>query len=482
MKLAPSKLALPKLAPLAAAAAAALLALAGCADMGHRAPQSHMLAANDLAAGTAFDTGAPAAWPGDAWWQAFGDPQLDRLMAAALAGNPGLKVAHARVRHAEALAGIAEAAGRPRIDANAATTRERFSERGTAPPPLADNWAWYNAATLTGSYDLDVWGRHHDMLAAAVGDSRAAAADERMAQLSLQTAVMRTYIQLWYRHALRDSVADSLAQRQKILDIVRRRQKAGLASAIDVATIETTLPAGRREHEEIGESIAVLRYQLAALTGQGPGAGATIVRPAPALRTVAALPSVLPAELVGRRPDIAAMRWRVEAAARRIDGARAAFYPNLNLVAFAGLQAFGFSRFFDASSRTLGFTPAVSLPVFEGGRLRSQLDAETAAYDLAVEQYNATLVQALADVANVVAKIQSADAQQHLAERALATAERARSLADRAYRAGMTDAVGTMRAQLILLSEEDQLLRVESARLDNYATLMTALGGGFGPG
>jgi outer membrane protein TolC len=174
------------------------------------------------------------------------------------------------------------------------------------------------------------------------------------------------------------------------------------------------------------------------------------------------------------------MRWRVEAAGKRVDGARAAFYPNLDLVAFAGLQSFGFTRFFDASARTLGFTPAFSLPVFEGGRLRSQLSADTAAYDASVEQYNGTLVNALSEVANVVAKIQSSEEQQGLAERALASAGRAHELAAKAHRAGITDASNALQTQLILLSEEEQLLRVESERLDNYASLMAALGGGVG--
>lgn len=463
-------------------AAAFALALAGCADMGDTRPQSHRLAANDLAAGSAIAAAvAPdAQWPDTQWWHAFGDPQLDRLVEAALAGNPGLKAAQARVRQAAALADVVDAAAGPQAGAHAGSTRERFPAHASVPAPLAGNWAWYNSATLNGAYDLDLWGRHHDMLAAALGEARAAGAEAQMARLSLQAAVVRTYIQLWYRYALQDSIAGSLAQRRQLLDIVRRRQAAGLASTIDVATVENTLPAGRREHEQVGQSIAVLRNQLAALVGKGPGDAETIARPAPALRQAAALPGALPAELLGRRPDIAAMRWRVEAAGKRIDGARAAFYPNLDLVAFAGLQSFGFSRFFDASARTLGFTPAFSLPVFEGGRLHGRLSAETAAYDAAVEQYNGTVVAALSEVANVVAKIQSSAEQERLAGQALASAARAHGLADRAWRAGITDASNTLQAQLVLLGEQAQLLRVESERLDNHASLMVALGGGAG--
>lgn len=470
---------------LSLAATAAALVLAGCADMGNVKPQAHALRPADLAAGSAIAsaTDPAAGWPREEWWKAFGDPQLDRLMAAALFGNPTLKVAQARVRQAEALAGVARSGTLARVDASASTTRELFASHGSAPAAIAGSWQWYNAGTLTGSYDLDVWGRQHDLLAAAVDTTHVAAAEAQMARLALQTAIVHDYIQLWYRHALQDSVAESLAQRQRILALARKRRQAGLTGELDVAAIETTLPAGRREHEAIGASIAVLRHRLAALIGKGPGDGDAIARPTPALldsgRRLGGLPSALPAELVGRRPDIAAQRWRVEAAASEIDAAKAAFYPNINIAAFAGLQSFGFARLLESSARTMGVTPAVSLPIFEAGRLRGQLGERTAAYDAAVEQYNATVVQALADVANVVAKIHSAQQQELLAQRALASAQRAETLAEQAYKAGMTDYLGVLQAKLALLAEQDQLLRVTGERLDNYASLMTALGGGM---
>ncbi len=459
----------------------ATLTLAGCADMGHIAPRSHAVPPAALAPGKAIAAAVDpaAAWPRDTWWQAFGDPQLDRLMAAALADNPTLKVAQARVRQAEALAGVARAGTLPQVNGAVSGTRERFPAHGSAPAPLAGSWQWYNTATLTGSYDLDLWGRQHDVLAAAIDEAHVAAAEAQMARLALQAAIVHNYVQLWYRHALQDSVEENLARRRQILAIARKKRQAGLVNEIDVAAIETTLPAGRREHEQIGASIALLRNQLAALIGKGPGDGDAIARPAPALRTMGALPSALPAELVGRRPDIAARRWRVEAAGKDIDAARAAFYPNINIVAFAGLQSFGFSRLLEGSARTLGVTPALTLPIFDGGRLRGQLGARTSAYDMAVEQYNASVVQALADVANVVAKIQSAQQQEALAEQALATARRAERLADQAYKAGMTDYLGVLQAKLVLQNEQDQLLRVVSERLENHASLMTALGGGM---
>jgi NodT family efflux transporter outer membrane factor (OMF) lipoprotein len=346
---------------------------------------------------------------------------------------------------------------------------------------LAGNYAWRNTATLSGSYDLDLWGRNRDALSAALDEVQMASAESQMARLSLETAVVRTYIQLSLEYTLQDSVAASLAQRQRLLDLTRRRFAAGLASSIDVTGIETTLPAGRREHEQIGESIALLRNQLAALIGKGPGDGDAIARPMLTLEAGhgEAVPASLPAELVGHRPDIVAQRWRVEAAGARIDVAKAEFYPNINLSAFVGFQSLGFSHFLDSNSAVRGFAPAISLPIFDGGRLRSQLGGQTAVYDGAVEQYNATVVQALSDVANAVTRIASVQEQERLAERALDSARLQQQLADRAYRAGVTDSVNVISAQIVLLNEEQQMAQVASRQLDNYATLMAALGGGI---
>jgi outer membrane protein TolC len=169
----------------------------------------------------------------------------------------------------------------------------------------------------------------------------------------------------------------------------------------------------------------------------------------------------------------------VEAAAQRIDSAKAEFYPNVNLVAFAGFQAFGFSHFLDANSQIRGASPALSLPIFAGARLRAQLGSQTAIYDGAVEQYNATVINAMSDVANAVTKAQSLEKQHQLTVQALATAQRARDLAEKAYKAGMSDAVNMLNTQVALLAEEQQQAQNGARELDLYVSLMNALGGGI---
>ncbi|MRW92984.1 efflux transporter outer membrane subunit [Duganella sp. FT80W] len=462
-------------------AACALALLAGCADMGKVKPQATQLKAADLNAGGAITAAsANIAWPDAQWWAALHDEQLNQLVAAALSDSPTLHAALARVRQAEALAGVSKAATGPRVDAAASSTRQLYAAHSTIPAPLAGNYAWMNNAALSGSYDLDLWGRNRDALAAALDEVHLAAAESQMARLTLETSIVRTYIQLSLEYTLQDSVTDNLAQRQRILEITRRRKAAGLASDIEVISIETTLPAGRREHEQHGEAIALLRNQLAALIGKGPGDGDTIVRPTLTLSTAHdRVPADLPAELVGRRPDIVAQRWRVEAAGARIDAAKKDFYPNINLSAFIGQQSLGFGHFLESGSQTRGIAPAISLPIFDGGRLRSQLGNQTAIYDIAVEQYNATVIQALSDVAGALVKIDSVKQQDQLAQRALTSARRQQQLAEKAYASGLTDSLNVINAQLTLLNEQQQMAQVASKQLDNFALLMSALGGGI---
>ncbi|WP_312435642.1 efflux transporter outer membrane subunit [Janthinobacterium sp.] len=461
-------------------AASLALALSACADMGHIAPQSALADAHALDGGKAADAGStPIDWPRAQWWQALQDPQLDRLMEQALADSPTLRGAQARVRQAEALAGAAEDRTRPQADANVSINRELYSQHGSTPAPLAGNYAWRNQATVSASYDLDLWGRNREALAAALGDVQMASAESQMARLALETALVRTYIQLSYEFTLQDVIKESLAQRARILDITQKRRQAGIGTEVDVAQIETTLPAGRRQLEQASEAVALLRNQLAALSGKGPSAGSALTRPVLRLDRPLAIPAALPADLIGRRPDIAAQRWRVEAAARRIDAAKAEFYPNVNLVAFAGFQAFGFSHFLDANSQVRGASPALSLPIFAGARLRAQLGNQTAVYDGAVEQYNATVINAMSDVANAVARVQSLRKQHQLTQQALATAQRARDLAEQAYKAGMSDAINMLNTQVALLAEQQQQAQNGASELDLYVSLMNALGGGM---
>lgn len=460
---------------------AVTLALSGCARLPFGiSPSSRLLEPDKLESGSAIRSAAkqPPQWPLQDWWKVYADPQLDRLVAEATADNPTMHIALARIAISQALSGAAKAALFPYIQADASFTRELFTEQEFIPPPYAGNWAWYNLATVDLVYDLDLWGKNRSSLAEALDYVQMATAEAQEVRLALDTAVIRVYVQLSLQFVLLDVAQQTLHQRQEILNIIQKRLSAGLATEIDLRQAETVVPAARAEIEKISESIEILRNQLSALAGKGPGYGEQIHRPALSLALPTQLPSAIPADLLGRRPDVVAQRWRVEAAGKGIEVARAAFYPNINLTAFVGWQSLNFTKFLSPESMISGFGPAISLPIFEGGRLRSQLRVSTAEYDIAVESYNNTLIRALEKVANQVVTLRSLEKQRSETYQSNSLAGRAYDIALYGFRSGLTDYLNVLNAQNQTLLEAQRKAQVEARFLDAYAALMQAIGGG----
>jgi NodT family efflux transporter outer membrane factor (OMF) lipoprotein len=257
---------------------------------------------------------------------------------------------------------------------------------------------------------------------------------------------------------------------------------AGLDSRVELKQTEAAIPATRERVEQLEETIALTRHQLAALAGEGPDRGLAIARPAASGLQAIALPSRIPAELLGRRPDLVAQRWRVAAAAHGIDAAKARFYPNVNLVALVGLQSLGASGFLSAASRTVAAGPALSLPIFDGGRLRSELAGSRAEYDAAVERYNQVLADALRDVADQLASFQSVQAQRTQERQALQSTAEASALAVERYREGVGSYLQVLAAEAPLLAQRSLDARLHARELVVSIHLMRALGGGFDAG
>ncbi len=458
-----------------------MLFLSGCASFPNNiSPLSHPIDPNKLNTGSAIKSAAkePASWPTQQWWNGYKDPQLDYLVAEAIAGNPTMRMAQARIAKVRALSGIAKSYLFPSIEGDAVFTREQFTGNQFIPSPDAGNWAWNNMATFDLAYELDLWGKNRSALTAAIDYVQVANAEAQEVRLALETAVVHVYMQLALQFELKEIAVTTLRQRQDTFDITRKRLSAGLATEPELRQAETQLPAARAEIERISESIELLRNELSALTGKGPGDGEQIRRPSLSLNVPMSLPNNLPADLLGRRPDVLAQRWRVEAAIKGIDVAKAAFYPNINLTAFAGWQSISFQHLLSGESFIQGFGPAVSLPIFEGGRLRSQLRATTADYDIAVESYNNTLIRALENVANQIVTLRSLEIQRNEADASYALAKRTYDISIEGFRAGLTDYLNVLNVENQTLVEAQRKALVETRFLDAHAALMQALGGG----
>jgi NodT family efflux transporter outer membrane factor (OMF) lipoprotein len=385
------------------------------------------------------------------------------------------------VRHAAAIVGRAEAADGFQLGVSERTVRQRFSEHGTTSPPVAGTWKWVNEATVNGSVELDFWGRNRAAIEAAVGVSHAAEADAHAARLVLVTGILRSYVRLQHAWLQRDIASTTLEQRQHTLALIQQRVTARIDSEVDLKQAESLVPAARLDIVRLDETIALIQAELGALAGQGPDRGLALDRPALKETRASLLPTDVPAELIGRRPDIVAQRWRVEASGHDIDNARAQFYPNISLTGLVGLQSITFSNFDVGGSRIGAFGPAISLPIFDGGRRISNLAGRDADYDVAVEQYNATVIDALRDVVSQLVSLRAVEQQRALGREALATSEQACQLALQRYRGGIGNYLQVLTAQLQLLATQRQQVDLDMRAIDSDIALARALGGGVIP-
>ena len=453
----------------------------GCASTNGLSTQASLRDANALAAqkSLAGTPVAPANWPRSDWWTSLGDAELDLLIEEALAGSPTLKAAAARTRKALAFAETSKAALYPRVDASYEATRERFPEHGLVPPPAAGAWSTVHQLQATLNWELDFWGKNRAAYESALGEARAAEVDAYAARLALSANIAQAYVQLQRAYLQLDVAQTTLKEREQIFALTRDRNAAGVDSRLELKQAESALPTTREQIAQLNETIALTRNQLAALLGQGPDRGLSIGRPdAHSLETVA-LPASLPAELLGRRPDLVAQRARVEAAQKDIAVAKAEFYPNVNLLAFIGLQSLGSAGFLSAASRTLGVGPAISLPIFDAGRLRGNLAGKNADYDIAVESYNQTLADALRDVIDNLASFRSVAEQRREQAQALSTAQEAYDLALLRYREGIGNYLQVLSAEQPLLAQQSLDADLKSREISLSIDLVRALGGGF---
>jgi len=466
---------LPRLAP---ATFVLVVLLAGCASTHGLAPATQPRDPDSLQASRSLQPASDAAFPTQDWWKAFGDPQLDALVDEALAGAPSLAMADARVRQAIAQAGLADAARKPTVAATAQYSGVLIPE-SVAGEELGGEYKGITLLGLNFKYSPDLWGGHEARWRAALGQARAAEVEAQAARLTLSSNIARAYIALAQAHAAHDTAAADAARASKLLDLGRQRVKAGLDNQLQLRNAEAAVASAQQQAQAAQQQIDMARNAIAALLGKGPDRGLDIATPALLATPSPGVPAVLPSELLGHRPDVVAARWRVESAAHGIKASKADFYPTVNLSALVGLASGHLSDLFTSDALLAQGGPALSLPIFDGGRLRNQLAKSDADYDLAVASYDQTLSTALREVADALQAMRSLDAQLASARRARDAARSAWELATTRYRAGLSTQLDVLGAQRPLLQLDQQLVALRAQRLSAAVDLDRALGGGL---
>jgi NodT family efflux transporter outer membrane factor (OMF) lipoprotein len=453
-----------------------MLLTGACASVPHLGPKPIPHAAGDYASSKSL-AGSTAEWPGDGWWKRYNDTQLDQLINEGLADSPDLAAAAARFRRAQGLAQAAGAKLLPTIDAIGVVSKGNPSNNLGI--PVDSGFKDFATTGLSFNFDLDLWGKNRAALRAAKKDSNAARYDAQEARLMLTTGIASTYADLTALYAQRDSLKSALDIRTKTLELVKQRVDAGLDNDSALRLSEARIPQTKADLAATDEAIMLNKHALAELMGQGPDRALTIERPAPGSLEAQGLPVNASIDLVGRRPDIAAARMRLEAAAERIKEARADFYPNISISALAGFSSLGLSSLFSAGSGFASVTPAVTLPLFHGGALQGQYRGRRGEYDEAVALYDGQLIQALRETADAVTSQKSLVDRLGQSRSALASYEQALELARIRYKQGLSTYLDVLIAEEGVVSARLVVAQLETRAFTLDVQLVRALGGGF---
>jgi multidrug efflux system outer membrane protein len=463
-----------KLIPIAAAA---LALLSGCISV---PPDARQVRGPDFAkAQHAPAIQLPAdAWPAEQWWLDYHDPQLNGLVARALRDNPSLAVAAARVASARAAFGAEVANEGGKVDLASGLNRQRYSSNGFFPPPIGG--AWFNDASvsLRASYDFDWWGKHRALIAAALGETNAAAAEAAQVRQTLAASVVQSYLRLQMLWARQDNTNALIAVQRDVIAGRKTRMAHGLISADALQSAEQDLASLQEQAAHYDTDAAREREGLRALVGGDATALNDLARfqSAPAIDAV---PRELGMELLARRPDLQAARWRVEAQLGRVAASEAAFRPDINLAAAIGLDATSLGKLLRYPSRTPLLGATLDLPLFDSGRLHAQLGSARTSRDELLAEYNEAVLTAVRDVAREAATLQGIEKETQAHAVTLAASRKLAANAEARMRRGLADRSAVQQARMAVLRQRDVDLQLTDARLQTQVALARALGGGY---
>lgn len=454
---------------------AAVLLAAGCQSMApeYQQPAAPVAGQFPLAEDAAGESAAALGWR-----QYFADAHLQALIAQALEHNRDLRAAVLRVEEAQAAYGIARAGLYPQVDAIGSYNRSRTPAdlSFTGRPLIAED---YLVGLGISNWEIDFWGRIRSLKDAALQSFLASDEARRALQIALIARVADGYMALRELDERIVIARKTIDSRAESLRIFQRRYEVGATSKLDLTQVETLLAQAQSLEYQLRQARAVQYNALTLLVGS-----AFELAPAANALDATALPALaagLPSDLLLARPDIVAAEYRLKAANANIGAARAAFFPRVSLTTTYGSASSELEGLFDAGSHAWKFSPSISLPIFDAGRNRANLDLAEVRRDLAVADYEKTIQTAFREVADALAARQWLQRQVQSQQQTLdALSERSRLVKLR-YDSGATSYFEVLDAERELLTAEQQLVQTRRALLSSQINLYAALGGGTVP-
>jgi outer membrane protein, multidrug efflux system len=446
----------------------AALALGACATSGHKpAPAPGMPGA--WAESSAPDSASPAR----DWWLSFGSEELSELIDASLSASPDLAIAVEHVRQAEAQVSIAGSTLFPSLNFGADTTRLETHPQG-------GSWKSDNSssAILRASYEIDLWGRNASDVRAAQSLLRATRFDQETIRLTLVAGVANAYFQVLSLRERLVIARENLTIAERVFKVVDSRVRNGAASAFDLSRQQAAVLTQKAAIPPLDLQERQTLFALAILLGRAPEGFDTAASAVTGLVVPRVAPG-LPAQLLVRRPDLASAEAQLDAANANVAAARAALLPNIVLTGSAGLASGLLLNFLDGPTAALAIGVSLLQPIFDGGRLRAQVDVTASRERELVENYRKAILAGLSDVESALAACGRTAEQERLQEKVLEQTRLALRIAEIRYRAGADDLLTVLDAQRTLFQAEDQLAQNRLSRLQGALGLFKALGGGW---
>ncbi|MEK0248856.1 multidrug resistance outer membrane protein MdtQ [Raoultella sp. BAC10a-01-01] len=459
-----------------------VIALAGCApshDTG--APQQQQTPASHVA--TELPASVKNGWPQENWWQDYRDPQLNGLIQRALANAPDMQIADRRIRLAEAQARMSQANLGPEMDFSANVERQKMSSEGLMGPFATDTdgntGPWYTNGTfgLTAGWDLDLWGKNRALVKARIGEVKAQMAEQAQTRELLASSVARLYWQWQTEAAVKEVLRQLKDEQNNIVSVDRSLYQRGITNSVEGAQNDINVSKTDQHLADVAGSMKEIEARLMALTnGQSQGLN---LRPAPLPAVSTQMPGELGYELMARRPDLQEAHWYIEASLSEVDAAKAAFYPDINLMGFLQQDALHLSDLFRHSAQQMGLSAGLTLPIFDSGRLNASLDIVSEQNKLSVAKYNKAVVDAVNQVAKAASQVETLMEKNQQQQQVEKDARRMVDLAQERMNAGLLPGSKVSMAKLPALEERISALRLHGQWLDASIQLTSALGGGY---
>lgn len=442
-------------------------------------PQGWSVDPAQTAAQAAAQTAIDKATDLTRWWEGFGDPALDALIAEALAANPDLATARARLVEARAQVRSTGAGLGPTLDAGASANQSRGQNGGLGHSNTS------SSAGLDAAWELDLFGQTQAQLDASRESARATLADLQDTQVSLTAELALAYFD-WRSGAERLAIArDNVRDQREIMQIVEWRHQAGLASSLDLAQARTDLASAEAGLPALETTLTTARNRVAILVNRAPGSLDRLAdladgaAPLPILDT--AIATTIPATVLERRPDVRAAAHRLEAQVATLNAAKRERFPSIRLSGSIGLQAMGLSALTGGGSAIASLLGSITAPIFQSGRIAASIEAEDARLDQALYGYRANVLTALEDVENALVNLNNSQIRLDRLTQALVSGREAAALAEQRYESGLIDFLAVLDAHRTLRNLEDQTAASRASIASAQVQLFKALGGGYGP-